>query len=205
MGFRTSSDLVGEITPDERAEIDATKEEAAVESVAFNLAELRQARKMTKLELAHLIGRAQPVASHMEETDDHLLSTIQGVVESLGGRLELIAVFDDVRIPIDFSPPGTARLEDREHMTAAVDEGDERMSKPRDTYKYRFVGPDGRIKHSGITNDLKRRESELRRQYGPGDIRQEGRRTTREAARRWERGKPTAGRSGPWCLVYGFS
>ena len=71
------------------------------------------------------------------------------------------------------------------------------MSEPRDTYKYQFVGPDGRIKHSGITNNLDRRESELRRQYGPGNVRQVGRRTTRQGARQWEEGKPTAGRSGP--------
>lgn len=71
------------------------------------------------------------------------------------------------------------------------------MSNPRDTYKYRFVGSDGIIKHSGITNDLERRESELRREYGTGRIKQVGRRTTREAARKWEKGKPTAGRSGP--------
>lgn len=71
------------------------------------------------------------------------------------------------------------------------------MAAKRDTYKYRFVGPKGRIKHSGITNDLDRREGELRRQYGEGDIRQEGRRTTREAAKQWEKGKPSAGRSGP--------
>lgn len=71
------------------------------------------------------------------------------------------------------------------------------MSEPRDTYKYQFVGPDRQIKHSGITNDLARRESELRRQYGPGTIRQVGRRTTRSAARNWERDRPTAGRSGP--------
>ena len=31
------------------------------------------------------------------------------------------------------------------------------MSSDRGTYKYQFVGPDQRIKHSGITNDLKRR------------------------------------------------
>ena len=71
------------------------------------------------------------------------------------------------------------------------------MPEPRDTYKYRYIGPDGEIKHSGITNDLARRKSELKREYGPGKIKQEGRRTTRTAARQWEKGKPTAGRSGP--------
>ena len=71
------------------------------------------------------------------------------------------------------------------------------MDSDRDTYKYHFVGPDGRIKHSGITNSLDRREGELRRKYGQGNIRQVGRRTTREAAIRWETSRPTAGRAGP--------
>ena len=71
------------------------------------------------------------------------------------------------------------------------------MSSDRDTYKYQFVGPDRRIKHSGITNDLERREGELHREYGQGDIRQVGHRTTREAAREWEKSRPTAGRSVP--------
>lgn len=71
------------------------------------------------------------------------------------------------------------------------------VATPRDIYKYQFVGKDRRIKHSGITNDLQRRESELRRRYGPGDIKQVGNRTTREAAKNWERGKPSAGRAGP--------
>ncbi len=71
------------------------------------------------------------------------------------------------------------------------------MGAERDTYKYRYVGPDGRIKHSGITNNLERREGELRRQHGEGNIQQVGRRTTREAAKEWEEGKPTAGRAGP--------
>lgn len=70
------------------------------------------------------------------------------------------------------------------------------MAQPRDTYKYQYIN-NGRIEHSGITNNLDRREAELRRQYGPGNIRQVGRRTTRDAAREWEKGRPTAGRSGP--------
>lgn len=67
----------------------------------------------------------------------------------------------------------------------------------RDTYKYQFVDRSNRIIHSGITNDLDRREGELRRQYGDGNIRQVGRRTTREAAKEWEKDRPSAGRSGP--------
>ena len=71
------------------------------------------------------------------------------------------------------------------------------MGQERDTYKYRYLGSDGKIKHSGITKNLKRREGELRSQYGEGNIEQVGRKTTREAAKDWEKGKPSAGRSGP--------
>ena len=67
------------------------------------------------------------------------------------------------------------------------------MSKARDTYKYDFVDKKGRILHSGITNDLDRREGELKRKYNQsGDIRQVGNRTTRDAAREWELGKRKA-------------
>lgn len=71
------------------------------------------------------------------------------------------------------------------------------MAAERDTYKYRYTGPRGEVKHSGITNNLDRREGELRREYGPGNIKQVGHRTTRRAAKEWERGKPSAGRAGP--------
>lgn len=62
------------------------------------------------------------------------------------------------------------------------------MAKRYDTYKYQFK--DGnRILHGGITNDLERRESEHQQTYGKGHIKQVGRKTTEEAARKWEKGK----------------
>ena len=55
----------------------------------------------------------------------------------------------------------------------------------RDTYKYRFkVG--NKIVHSGITDDLERREQEHNRKWPTGHIVQAGHRTTEEAAREWE-------------------
>lgn len=66
----------------------------------------------------------------------------------------------------------------------------------RDTYKYHFkMG--NKIVHTGITNDLERREQEHRQKYGDsGHIEQVGRRTTRDEALQWEgeqakRGNPT--------------
>ena len=56
----------------------------------------------------------------------------------------------------------------------------------RDTYKYHLK--DGkRIVHRGITNDLSRREQEHQFEYPESQIKQVGRRTTREAALEWER------------------
>ena len=65
----------------------------------------------------------------------------------------------------------------------------------RNTYKYHYK-QGNRIVHTGITDDLKRREQEHQKQYGKGHIKQVGRATTREAALKWEgeqtrRKKPT--------------
>ena len=61
----------------------------------------------------------------------------------------------------------------------------------RTTYRY-LLKVDGRVVHSGITNDLERREREHRRRWPTGRVEQVGRRTTRAEAWRWE--KEQAGR-----------
>lgn len=59
------------------------------------------------------------------------------------------------------------------------------MGAKRDTYKYHLkVG--NRIVHSGITNDLERREQEHKQKYPNGHIFPVGNRTTEDAARAWE-------------------
>lgn len=100
MGHQKWSDIVGTIDDETRARIDAIKKEARADIVAFNLAELRRARQITQVELAQRLERAQPSISAMEHADDNLVSTVQSVVESMGGRLEMVAVFDDERIVI---------------------------------------------------------------------------------------------------------
>lgn len=62
------------------------------------------------------------------------------------------------------------------------------MSK-RDTYKYHFKKGNEIIK-SGITNDLERREEEHQQQNPKGHIKQVGRLTTEDAARKWEEEQP---------------
>ena len=62
------------------------------------------------------------------------------------------------------------------------------MGKPRDTYKYQFkVG--NKVVHGGITDDLERREKEHKQGWPSGHIKQVGRKTTEDAARKWEKDK----------------
>lgn len=62
------------------------------------------------------------------------------------------------------------------------------MSNERDTYKYAFkVG--NKIVHRGITTDLEKRENahqNSRQPWANGHIVQIGRRTSRDAALKWE-------------------
>ncbi len=70
------------------------------------------------------------------------------------------------------------------------------MTNDRDTYKY-HLKKGNKIVHTGITNDLNRRESEHKQNYGSNvHIKQVGNRTTRQGALNWEaeqrsNGKPT--------------
>lgn len=100
MGHRKFADIVGVIDDERRARIEAIKEEARADAVAFNLAELRRHRSLTQVELAERLQHAQASISAMETADDNLLSTWRAVVENMGGHLELVAVFDDERIAI---------------------------------------------------------------------------------------------------------
>ena len=62
------------------------------------------------------------------------------------------------------------------------------MGKRRDTYKYDYkIG--NKTVHSGITDDLERREEEHQQKWPGGHIKQVGIRTTEEAAREWEKKK----------------
>lgn len=60
--------------------------------------------------------------------------------------------------------------------------------RARNIYKYDFKLKQ-KIVHSGITNDLERREVEHQQKWPKGHIIQVGNKTTEEAAREWEETK----------------
>lgn len=65
------------------------------------------------------------------------------------------------------------------------------MSKPRPYKKYDVI-VNGKIIHSGITKDLKRRAEEHKNKWHRAQIRQVGGSVTEESAKEWEKTKKKA-------------
>jgi predicted transcriptional regulator len=68
--------------------------EATLEEL--RLYELRLALGRSQTDLAEEIGVSQSAVSQVESGTDIKLSTLRNYVEGLGGRLEVVAIFDDV-------------------------------------------------------------------------------------------------------------
>lgn len=64
------------------------------------LASLRKRRKASQAAVAKKLRVSQSNVSQLERSGDPKLSTVADYVGALGGRLEMVAVFEDERIPI---------------------------------------------------------------------------------------------------------
>jgi len=87
------------------------KVEARADSLVaeeMTLQELRQARKLTQVRMAKVLGISQDGVSRLEKRSDLLLSTLRKSVEAMGGNLSLVAEFPD-RDPVVLS--GIAEVE----------------------------------------------------------------------------------------------
>ena len=73
---------------------------------ALRLGQLREERGATQVEVGQTMGVSQANVSRLEHRDDLYLSTLQGYVEALGGKLVLLAVFPDQTIEVA-TPFGT--------------------------------------------------------------------------------------------------
>lgn len=81
---------------------DVAERQRAIEDV-LALAQLRQSRHVTQVQLAEQLGISQGNVSRLEARSDVYLSTLRSYIEALGGHLEIAAVFDDERIAVDVS------------------------------------------------------------------------------------------------------
>jgi predicted transcriptional regulator len=91
-------------------ERNVTERHRAIED-ALALAELRQARQITQVQLAGALGISQGNVSRLEGRSDVYLSTLRSYVEALGGHLEIAAVFDGERVAMAIGPDDSERDE----------------------------------------------------------------------------------------------
>jgi DNA-binding XRE family transcriptional regulator len=83
--MRSLDQIVGSLSPDRRAKIEARARKLIAEEMA--LGHLRQARDLTQQSLAKLLHIDQASVSKIESRSDMLLSTLRSYVEAMGGSL----------------------------------------------------------------------------------------------------------------------
>jgi DNA-binding XRE family transcriptional regulator len=82
-------DVMAALPKDRQEKIQARAMELAT------LKDLRQAVQQTQEQMAAALGVRQDTISRLEKRSDMLLSTMRHYVESMGGKLELVAKFPD--------------------------------------------------------------------------------------------------------------
>ena len=80
-------DLLAELPAKRQARIELRARELAT------LKELRTAAQQTQTDMALSLGVGQDAISRLEKRSDMLLSTLRLYIESLGGKLQLVAQF----------------------------------------------------------------------------------------------------------------
>jgi hypothetical protein len=94
---RPFSELVAKISPEARARAEQRAEQLSYE---IDLATLREARKLTQVQLAKKMRVKQPEVAKIEKRADMLLSTLAGVFRAMGVELKIIASFPEHDIHI---------------------------------------------------------------------------------------------------------
>jgi DNA-binding XRE family transcriptional regulator len=99
---RPFNDLKRDLTkkPGGRAALKRARRALAAELGAHEvgLADLRRARSLTQVQLAAALELTQPQVSRIERETNLYLATLRSYVEAMGGRLELVGVFEDENV-----------------------------------------------------------------------------------------------------------
>jgi DNA-binding XRE family transcriptional regulator len=96
---RKDAERAGKIDPKRVA---AIKADLLDQLAAYRLAEIRKELSMTQMEIADALAVGQSAISKLEAGDlrRSSLGTISDYVEALGGKLRVIADFDDVQMTV---------------------------------------------------------------------------------------------------------
>lgn len=88
MPHHSFNKLREKMTSKQRSQAKAKAKELMAEML---LAEIRQSAGLTQEEMARMLGIKQPSLSRLESQNDMQISTLQRLVQALGGELEVIA------------------------------------------------------------------------------------------------------------------
>ena len=91
---RNFNELRGRMSPQRRARNERAVHEELTQML---LGEIRRLAGLTQEQVAGSMGITQSALSRLESQDDMYVSTLQRIVESLGGKLEIIADMPDGR------------------------------------------------------------------------------------------------------------
>ncbi len=89
-------------------------EKAAAMTAELPLAELRQARHFSQVQLASELDVKQPAVAKLEKKTDMYISTLRRFIEAMGGQLEIRARFAEGDVKISQFED----LEDKQHPAA---------------------------------------------------------------------------------------
>ena len=94
---RKFKELLDRMPPERRARIKARANGLRAEMALY---ELREARRLTQEQLAQRLHVRQPAIAKIERRADMYLSTLRGVIQAMGGKMEILAVFPDGKVTI---------------------------------------------------------------------------------------------------------
>jgi DNA-binding XRE family transcriptional regulator len=107
MRTRNFNELRNRIAADPAGAVGLADAEARVrreyEAHQRMLAELRRARALTQEQLARSLEASQEQVSRIERQTGLYLATLASYFAAMGGRLELVGVFDDVELELPLS------------------------------------------------------------------------------------------------------
>jgi|SRR6516165_8064144 transcriptional regulator with XRE-family HTH domain len=92
---------VKDISPASRPELSSPEHRIPSSVAAMPLDALRDAKRLTQVQMAQLLKISQGAVSKVERRTDMFVSTLRNYVRAIGGDLEIRAVFPDGDVLID--------------------------------------------------------------------------------------------------------
>jgi DNA-binding XRE family transcriptional regulator len=89
---RKFAELEAKMSPESRSRSDKRYRELLKE---MPLEQLRNARRLTQVQLAEAMHVDQSAVSRIEKRTDMYISTLANFIEAMGGKLEIRAIFPD--------------------------------------------------------------------------------------------------------------